>query len=252
MSASKINDVNLAKIKNRLLISGDLKIISQMHISMGELESSEYTSENSILYTRLGYDNETKIPYIPSSSIKGVLRAEAERIARIFDQTDPKVKYICKGKDKCDVQNKEAPCVICKIFGGNGLASKIIIADALPTKDSIDKIHIRVKPGIAIDRKKQTSHEQSLFFIESLQPGVSFQFRIIINNILKNNEPEFKILRSLFKMIQMGFIFIGGKKSIGYGRFNLENAIVKELSSKEDFLFPENIKEISLESYFDL
>ena len=78
---------------------------------------------------------------------------------------------------------------------------------------------------------------------------------MIINNISKGNsekEYEFGLLRKLFKMIDLGFITFGGKKSTGMGKFVLKDVVVRELKEKQDFMFPEDVKPIDLNKYFDI
>ncbi|MHA1250709.1 MAG: RAMP superfamily CRISPR-associated protein, partial [Candidatus Helarchaeota archaeon] len=215
-----VNGADHDLIKTRLIIDGIIQIITQFHIGVGE-ENIEFTSVNGILMTKINPNDPNIYPYIPSSSIKGVLRSQAEVISKKLS---------------------EDSTIVDKIFGGPNLASHIIVSDALPTEDTKKSFQIVLKPGIAIDRKKQITNKNSLFFIESLQPLTEFKFNMIINNINKENKPlEFKIIKTLFKMIRLGLLFIGGKKSVGMGKFILKNANVKELKSKNDFLFPNQV-----------
>jgi CRISPR-associated protein Csm3 len=68
-------------------------------------------------------------PYIPGSSIKGKIRAEAERIARKENMevcSPPNVKNMC-GTIKAN-RNIEDYCICCRIFGTAGevsVASKV-------------------------------------------------------------------------------------------------------------------------------
>jgi len=250
---SKILGVDLDTIKVRLIIDIVLRLESQMHIGAGE-DNIEFTPESGILMTRIGVKDKSFYPYIPSSSIKGVLRSEAERIAKAFSKLDKYINYLCERyPEYCNIEKGDKPCVICRIFGGNDLASHIIFSDGIPNKKTQKKFKTKLKPGIAINRKKQVSKDGSLFFIETLQPGAEFQFKMIINNISKEIKPlEFKVLQSLFKMVKLGFISIGGKKSTGMGKFSFIDAKVKELKSKNDFLFPDEVESQNFYDYFEI
>lgn len=252
-----ISGIDLDIITNRLIIEGIIRLESQMHIGVGE-ENIEFSPESGILMTRIGTENKIFFPYIPKSSIKGILRSEAERIAKAFSKLENNPKYICKNYPEhyCKVEqndNSIEPCVICKIFGGEDLASHIIFSDGIPTKETKNSFKTKLKPGIAINRKKQVSKDGSLFFIETLQPGAEFKFEMIINNISKETKPlEYKIVRTLFKMIKLGFLSIGGHRSTGMGKFIIIDPKIKELKHKDDFLYPDEVESIDLYDYFEI
>ena len=261
---SDVPGVDLDIIKTRLLIKGIIKTTSQMHIGIGADDTS-FTPESGILLTNLIKGNTSYlIPYIPRSTIKGILRSEAEKIARSYTKFDSSIKVKCNNYPKsfCRVEQKNEydqeinyiePCLICRIFGGEDLASHIIFSDGLPNEETLKNFQTKLIPGIAIDRKKQVSADGSLFFIETLQPGAEFEFEMIINNISKETKPlEFKILRFLFKMVKCGFVSIGGHKSTGMGKFQLINTKIKELKMKDDFLFPNQVKDQDFYQYFDI
>ncbi len=127
------------------------------------------------------YQNDKEIIYLPGSSLKGVVRSHAERIARTVDKSDKKNWLSCnplgsvsdrnceKGEDySCNkyFENKgvkerlgkdeskrgsavyKESCFICKMFGNTALASHINITDAYPIGD----VKIERRNGVAIDR----------------------------------------------------------------------------------------------------
>ena len=252
-----VSGIDLVIISNRLIIEGIIRLESQMHIGVGE-ENLEFGPESGILMTRIGIKENVYFPYIPKTSIKGLLRSEAEKIAKAFSKLENNPNYICKNYPEhyCRVEQNEnyiEPCVICKIFGGEDLASHIIFSDGLPTEETKKSFKTKLKPGIAIDRKKQVSKDGSLFFIETLQPKAEFEFKMIINNLSRETKPlEYKILRTLFKMIKLGFLSIGGHRSTGMGKFIFINTTIKELKVKEDFFYPNEVESIDLYDYFEI
>ncbi|MEE9378968.1 MAG: RAMP superfamily CRISPR-associated protein [Candidatus Lokiarchaeia archaeon] len=261
---NKVLGMDLDVIKSRLIIEGIIKLKTQMHIGTG-VDDTDFSPESAILRARLNLEDELSFPYIPNSTIKGNMRSEIEMIANTLKQEINDKEYICnnypeeicKIEKDSDERTKElsTPCLVCRIFGGSDLASHIIISDAFPTEKTKEIISTELKsglkPGIAIDREKQVSRDGSLFFIETLQPGVEFNFKMIINNITEQTKPkEFKLLKSLFMMIKLGFLSYGGKKSTGMGRFTIENATVKHLYEKDHFLFPEDVQTIELYEFF--
>lgn len=252
---------DLDVIKTRLLIKGIIKTESQMHIGTGD-EGTMFTPESGILLTNLKKGDTSYFPYIPKSTIKGILRSEAERFALSYSKFDCAIKVKCDNypENYCKIEHERMerivffkPCIICRIFGGEDLASHIIFSDGLPNEKNFKNFQTKLKPGVAIDRKKQVSVDGSLFFIETLQPGAEFEFEMIINNISEETKPnEFKILRILFKMIKLGFVSFGGHKSTGMGKFQLVNTKIKELKTKDDFLFPDQVNDQDFYQYFDI
>ena len=75
--------------------------------------------------------------YLPGSSLKGMLRAHAERITRtlapenstvVCDPFKTEPKCGSNGKDNPDVYKKS--CLICKLFGSTSFAGRLATEDA--------------------------------------------------------------------------------------------------------------------------
>jgi len=233
MNKISVSSADLDIISTRLIISAIININSQSHVGKDE-DNTEFASKNSILTTYLSVGDPNVYPYIPSSSIKGIMRSEIEKLAKL-------------------IPNKKDISIVESIFGGKNLATHVIISDALPTDETKKNFQAILKPGIAINRKTLTTKEKSLFFIETLQPRVEFKFEMIINNITESSKPlEFRLLKNLFNLIKRGLLSIGGKRSVGMGKFTFQNAKIKELTSKEEFLFPEKVQSQDLFTYFKI
>lgn len=97
-------------------------------------------------------------PYLPGSSLKGVIRSHCERLARTVGGTelscDPlHPKHSCsaelqKGGLSSEVIHARS-CFVCRLFGNTALASRIYFTDAQP-KGADPKTEER--NGVAIDR----------------------------------------------------------------------------------------------------
>ena len=172
-----------------------------------------------------------EIPYIPGSSLKGVLRSTAERLVRSG--------LLGEGAWACDPFNREdkrkedeeGPCVICQIFGGGGerrnrIASHVIVYDAFP--EDPDSVKVRTRARVAISRLKGGAAGGRLFNVELVEPGARWRFRMRIINIdLGDEEDErAKVLRELLKLLRKGLLHVGGGRSVGLGRVKLEKAEV--------------------------
>jgi len=101
------------------------------------------------------------VVYLPGSSLKGVLRAHAERIVRTVDAGNGR-PLACNpvGDDACGkyLERKSWPsdrvyresCFVCRVFGNTALASRLRTADAYPV--DVAAIHTEERNGVAIDR----------------------------------------------------------------------------------------------------
>jgi len=176
------------------------------------------------------------VPYIPGSSIKGVFRSEAEKIAR------------SKGEKVCDILNPNGedgelareekekedykPCIICQIFGGPTIASHVYFYDAYPSEASYSLGTIR---RTSINRITAAQMPGRLFAIEYINPGSKFKGKIVVENIdiLSDSDKRSAIFNEVFKMFYRGQLPIGGMKSIGMGYFKVNKIKVTKLCIKE-------------------
>lgn len=183
-------------------------------------------------------------PYIPGSSIKGVLRNEAEKILR------------SRGEDVCDILNPESengelgrkerekdsykPCIICQIFGGPTIASHIYFYDAYPIEGLYS---LGVIKRVSINRITAAQMPGKLFDIEYINPGSKFKGRIVIENIdiLSDSDKRSTIFNEVFKMFYRGHLPIGGMKSVGMGYLEVNKIKVTKLYIKEGEFIEEDV-----------
>jgi len=179
------------------------------------------------------------VPYIPGSSIKGVLRHEAERYARSIGE------YVCDilhpkkengelfRKDRAEKEGKEyIPCIICRIFGGPTVASHVYVYDAYPVEGSYS---LGVVRRVSISRVTGAQMPGRLFDVEFINPDSIFKGRIDVENIdiLSNDDKRAEIFNHAFKMLCKGMVPIGGMKSVGMGIVRVKNIHVKRISLKD-------------------
>ena len=114
------------------------------------------------------------VPLIPASAIKGALRIEFEKIAKLDCEN-----RICNMPDNpCGTEN---PCIVCSIFGSPGLEGKLRFHEAKISED-LQKLFSKregsgYKPtglgyatryGVAISRKRRSAVENMLFNVETI------------------------------------------------------------------------------------
>jgi len=197
----------LETLRKRYVIKGILRAITPLHIGRGRGEPELGEADLPILKLADGR------PYIPGSSIKGCIRAEAERILTglgihvcIYEKSAANIApdYRC---------GPEKPCASCEIFGSTEMSSRVIIRDALP----LQKTPAEVRTGIALERDTRTVAPGRLFEIEYVPPGVEFELEIVVEN------PEPWMLGLLFLVLR-SLSVLGGQGSRGMGKveFRLE------------------------------
>ncbi|MGC9069172.1 MAG: type III CRISPR-associated RAMP protein Csx7 [Thermoprotei archaeon] len=213
------------------------KVVNIDPLSIGSGKSAIGAIDNPIV--RLN-----NVPYIPGSSLKGVLRAEAERYAKIM------------GYDVCNVfsneelerkKNKKEACDVCKVFGGPTIVSAIIVHN-LYGKNAVTEI----RTSVSISRITGAQSPGRLFDVEFVVPGSEFVSsdgsvvfevdgrRINLNN--KNRHVE--ILLYVFSRLVNGEIRVGGRKSIGMGRIKLIIDKIEQVTLEDGVLKSEDITQL--------
>ncbi len=177
-------------------------------------------------------------PYIPGSSIKGVLRSIVESYLSTIskygrDTACYKLLSNTMGEknflEECPHTTpsggeKKFPyyCVNHGLFGGPNVASHIQVFDIIP--DESPKIII--KPGVAIDRFLGAAKPEALYNIEAIAPGTKWSLRMRIYGIMgKGSSENSKLawdcareaLAHMFEYIIKVGISFGGRSSAGHG-----------------------------------
>ncbi len=208
------------RLERRIIFSGTIEAVTPLHIGSGKQEVDIGGADMPVLTDPNGQ------PYIPGSSLKGRVRAEAERIAREEGLTvckPPDVKNMCGSRK----DNTKDFCICCRIFGTAGnisIASKVKFRDAYPT----EKIGTLLeRTCIAIDREKGTVSEHALYTIQAVPAGTKFSLEIVAENLA---DDELKLLLAALKSVEDSAL--GGSSTRGFGKvkFNIEN--VRERTAK--------------------
>jgi CRISPR-associated RAMP protein (TIGR02581 family) len=232
-------DFNQFKVK--YLIS--LELVNESPLSIGMGKSLWGAVDNPVIKM-------DGVPYIPGSTVKGVLRAEAERYARsvygvneVCDILNPAGP---NGEEKLqDLKEKYEPCVVCRVFGGPTIASHLTVYDAHPTSSYA----IEVRRRVSINRLTGGQHPGRLFEVEQVDPKVKWEMMLEIENIdiVKIEENVDKRLGEIFnylirKMLIEG-VALGGKKSVGLGLVKSSLKGVKRITIKNGRYFIEDVTE---------
>lgn len=204
------------RLEKRIILSGVIEAVTPLHIGSGKPEVDIGEVELPVLVAPDGQ------PYIPGSSLKGRVRAEAERIARqkgLPVCKPPEVDHMC-GSRKSSINDF---CICCRIFGTAGkisLASKVKFRDAYP----IGKVEqLLERTGIAIDRETGTVSRGALYTIQAVPAGTRFNLEIVAENM---SEEELKLLKAALKSVEDSAL--GGSSTRGFGKVKISIESVRE------------------------
>lgn len=183
--------------------------------------------------------------YIPGTSLRGVIRSHAERIVRtvVEDENNPiccdpfdydeelkSPKVACS--KRVDKQSPTIPyadvCVICKLFGCTGTASRIQVHDSA----IIQKGVLSFRDGIGIDRFTGGVSSGANFKNEVLE-GYTFQSEIVIRNF---ELWQLGLLAYVFYDFEQERVTLGFGASKGFGRVKgkIEEILITYFNNKAD------------------
>lgn len=119
-------------------------------------------------------------PYIPATSIKGVLRHETEQLVRAVLGADA-VCYAPQPERMCQPLSGSDLCPVCTIFGSPWEESRLYLSDLMIVAEqaqhlSLERAQTETRPGVRINRRRRTAEDDFLFQTELFQPGVDWKF----------------------------------------------------------------------------
>jgi len=227
------------KFENRLVLTAKLVAETGLRIGAGGQSADPAASDLPVIKTIDGK------PFIPGSSLRGVLRSHVERIVRAFEAVGP-------GKGACnpieqgklcvtderreqirnDASDGEAyartifdeSCRVCRVFGSPWLASRVRISDLL----CVNGAEAETRDAISIDREKETVANKYDF--EAVPIGSKFQLEIVADNL---SEVERGLLWLGIEELRRGQILVGGFKGRGLGRVKLDNLQLHFVEGKD-------------------
>lgn len=230
----------LDTFEGRLRLHGALITGTALHIGAGG-SGDALGTDSPVVRTAGG------TPYIPGSSLKGVLRSAAEALLRGGPfQKEQKGYWACDilgGEESVCVSHEEVEefrkslagravaeavwaesCAACRLFGSLALASRVRFAD-LPVRGEVPLAEFR--NGVGIDRDKELAANGVLYDFEVVPPETSFELRVTFDN--PTNE-EVGLLLYLFNELNEGNLTLGGKSSRGLGRVRVVWEEIEEIS----------------------
>jgi len=172
---------------------------------------------------RLPNGEVSEVVYIPGSSLRGVIRAHAERLLRTLDEKH--ACYVVEAKKFClrqkELKEDKEPanhpykesCYACKLFGNTEIASRVQMSDLHPAVDPLRESRF----GVAIDRI--TGAVAVGPFDLEVVTDARFEGRIVLRNFTVG---QLGLLGAALLDIADGLVALGHAKSRGLGRVCIE------------------------------
>jgi len=118
---------------------------------------------------------------------------------------------------------EERPCVVCRVFGNQALASHIITYDLNIIGDPRNIVGTRTR--VAIDRFRNASRSGALFDYEYIVPECKWNFKMTLFNIdiVDGTRDVDLLMKNVLKYISTHGLMLGGMKSVGHGLLILDS-----------------------------
>ncbi|MGQ9715881.1 MAG: type III CRISPR-associated RAMP protein Csx7 [Anaerolineae bacterium] len=232
------------RFQNRTIIRATLEM--QTALSVGSRLSLEPTGTDMPVVK--GPDG---LPFIPGSSIKGVVRFQAERILRTINR--PPKLWACdpfgdpcvpeksrdgkKGKDRLWEESGKADdvfaqevwkvsCTACRLFGSPWFAGRVAFKDAYLVNADDLPVPTQIRDGVGIDRDLGAARTGVKYDFETVVPGARFGIEVLTENL---EDWEIGFLLAVLQMWEEGGIALGGKTTRGPGWGKLDGVTIQRV-----------------------
>ena len=194
-------------VTGKLILEGKIELLTPLIIGSGE--------KNADIDIVVQKDAAGK-PYIPATSLAGVLRHYYFENAVIKDEDKDYLRYFW-GADRASSENS-----MCQ--------SALTISDLLLDNEAI----IKVRDGVAIDHKYGVALEHKKFDYEVVEPGALFNLRIEVTlREIYKKDLFAGILVFLGNALIKSFVSVGAMTTKGFGRCQLIDEEYRELDFKQ-------------------
>jgi CRISPR-associated RAMP protein (TIGR02581 family) len=245
---------HLERLMSLTILHGTLACETGMHIGTGE-QVAPGASDLPVVKDAVGR------PFVPGSSLKGVLRSYAERLVNSLMPVAPddvdRLRNTCTScilhtesrfclstyqKYRDDFSRKrerdEFPsdhamtdwirqhtCAVCQFFGSPYLAGRVWVKDAFMTGAAPS---LEVRHGVAIDRDRRAAAALLLFDVEVVPPTSTFCVEIRVENA---DHAELGLLFLILDQLQDGALRLGGRGTAGMGRVTYARSRIVHLAA---------------------
>lgn len=218
-----------ARLEERAMIPYRIETLSDLHIGSGR-STSPGEVDLPVIKTMQG------VPFVPGSSLKGVLRTETERILR-----GGGIPGICQIPNVCGKKDRsEDPCPVCLLFGSMNLAGIVRVRDAVA-----DSRRTAIRDGVAIDRKTKKAATGAKYDLEVVPAGTKFSGLITVENTGLPGYPRARLggILSIIEIFNLTAGSLGHATSRGYGQVSVDPEAIQLVTARDYFEGrPEGVK----------
>lgn len=210
---------------DRIMLNLRFSIQSPFHLGSGEIGK---------LTDALVQRRKSGVPYIPGSSLAGILRSYSEELSEVISSEQACTNQSC------------GTCPVCSLFGyvaddgdnAHGRASRLSIEDAV-LLDEYNRTRPEIRQHVGINRFTEAAQSQLQFSNEVAPGGLRFVCQVCIE---KPTRRDLNILHGVLGTWREIGLGIGGRTTSGLGNSILEE--VEEFGI--DFSDSEHLKEYLL------
>lgn len=232
------------ELLNRYTFDGKLEMITGLHIGGGKATLSH--TDSPVVLTPDG------LPFIPGSSLKGVLRSTIEKFVISLpkdlglyscglpaeedkNERCPTARQKQIAMDRRHAQNhaqnverfmqgeRDKLCHTCQLFGSPFAAGRITINDLYLTDEEWSGT-TQIRDGVAIDRDRETAKRGAKYDFEVVPSTTVFGMHLLIENATPEDLQMISIGLSEFVS---GFGGVGGLRSRGLGACILQDLEIR-------------------------
>lgn len=235
-------------MSRRVRITGRLRMTSALHVG-GGVGTTSMTDAGVVRHA----DGR---PYIPGSSMKGVLRSHLERMSQnetladhgatscllYAPETDkngdtrvdwtptapdcPTPGWVDDGKDSTSATEADfaSLCPTCTLFGSPILAGKIRVPD-LEVDEATYGGGVEIRDGVGIDRDRGRAVDKVKFDYEVIPSDTVFDFQLSVDS---PDTVELGLIAVAIREMQRGYLAVGGKTTRGMGHCTLESVAIED------------------------
>jgi CRISPR-associated RAMP protein (TIGR02581 family) len=236
MSAATPANTTFETLHSRIRLRGHLVALTGLRIGAGR-DTDVTGNDLPVMRDASGR------PYIPGSSLKGVLRAYLEAVLRGLHD-DPEIQrqrlacMVLQDEYRC-IPSKQMQqwrddllpdhprelaqrvvqhsCMACQTFGSTWLASHIAIRDLL-VQPALWFGQFEIRQGVSLDRDTETAGQGLLYSFETVPPGTRFQLEMEADNL---HDWQKGLLWLGVQSLLRGDLSLGGARSRGLGQVEL-------------------------------
>jgi len=229
-AAPATSRIHLLSLTRRVVFEGQLQLRTALHIGAGR-STEVAASDLPVVRDIRGF------PYVPGSSLKGVLRSTLEGWIRGLGETRPGmwacdpispgdccvpaaaregIRKECEGRNDSQALYErhilDRSCTTCLLFGSPWVASRVRVSD-LPVVNG-EQVRVEIRDGVGIDRVSRTAREHMKYDFEIVPPGTAFELSITVDNPADH---ELGLVVAGLRAFDRGEALLGGKVSRGLG-----------------------------------